>query len=130
MTAFELIRKELERLDPALQGQETEDDYRAGVVLLSAVWVTGTDIDRLRMFTGYDRDFVAAISRKMHKSGLWEDGDLVHSDRWCHEDSYSSAVFWADVLVGLGMLCARPVGNGDFCYWAVDQGGVAPELLM
>jgi hypothetical protein len=52
MKVVQLIRKELERLDPALQGKETEDDYRAGVVLLAAVWVTGTDIDKLTMFTG------------------------------------------------------------------------------
>ena len=104
ITAFELIKKELERLDRELQGQETEDDYRAGVVLLTAVWITGTDIEKLRMFTGYDRDFLTAISRRMHKSGLWEEGNLVHSDHRCHEDSYSSAVFWTDVLVGLGTL--------------------------
>jgi hypothetical protein len=55
--AFALIKTELERLDPALQGNEIDDDYRAGVVLLAAVWVTGADIEELATFTGYDPDF-------------------------------------------------------------------------
>jgi hypothetical protein len=129
MKALELIRKELERLDPALKGQETEDDYRAGVVLLAAVWATGTDIDKLILFTGYNRNFVAAISLRMHKSGLWNEG-VAHSDHWFHENCYSSAVFWADVLVGLGKVFAKPDGCGDFRYWAVDYDRIAPGLLM
>lgn len=59
---FVLVKEELERLDPALRGHETEDDYRVGVVLLAAYWVTGSDIDDLTIFTGYDRDFIAQIS--------------------------------------------------------------------
>jgi hypothetical protein len=47
MKIVQLIWREVERLDPALEGNETEDDYRTGVVLLAAVWVTGTDIDKL-----------------------------------------------------------------------------------
>jgi len=130
MKALELIRKELERLDPTLKGQETDDDYRAGVVLLAAVWIAGTDIEQLTVFTGYDRNFVAAISLRMQKSGLWKEDDIVHSDHWFHENCYSSAVFWADVLVALGKLAAKPDGRGDFCYWAVDHDGTAPGLLM
>jgi hypothetical protein len=87
MKVVRLVRKEVERLDPALQGRETVDDYRAGVVLLAAVWVTGTDINRLIAFTGYDRDFVGAISLRMHKAGLWEGcgtaWDRAQSDNLC-----------------------------------------------
>jgi hypothetical protein len=98
--AFALIKTELERLDPALLGNETDDNYRAGVVLLAAVWVIGTDIEQLATFTGYDPDFVAAISLRMLKSGLWEESGLVHSDHWFHEDCYSTQPFgvmsWSD----------------------------------
>jgi hypothetical protein len=128
--AFALIKTELERLDPALLGNETDDNYRAGVVLLAAVWVIGTDIEQLATFTGYDPDFVAAISLRMLKSGLWEESGLVHSDHWFHEDCYSNAAFWCDVLVGLGLLSAKPVGSSDFCYWADDHDDAAPRLLM
>jgi hypothetical protein len=128
--ALVLVRKELERLDPALEGHDTEDDYRAGVVLLAAMWVTGPDIDDLTTFTGYDRTFIAQISLRMRKAGLWEESTLVHSDHWFHNRCYSSANFWADVLVGLGMLLAKPIANGDFCYWSVEQDGTAAGLLM
>jgi hypothetical protein len=113
--AFALIKTELELLDPALQGHETDNDYRAGVVLLAAVWVTGADIEQLATFTGYDQDFVAAISLRMLKSGLWEESGLVHSDHWFHKGCYSNAAFWCDVLVGLGLLSAKPAGSSDFC---------------
>jgi hypothetical protein len=129
MKVVRLVRKEVERLDPALQGKETEDDYRAGVVLLAAVWVTGTDINKLIAFTGYDRDFVGAISLRMHKAGLWEEGDFVHSDHWFDENGDYSVDFWVDVLVGLGLLFAKPDGNGSFWYQAVDHDGTAPGLL-
>jgi hypothetical protein len=115
------IREELEHLDPDLIGRETDDGYRTGVVLLAAEWVTGTDIEDLTKFTGYPRDFVAAISVRMHKSGLWEEGDLVHSDHWFRGNCYSTTAFWVDVLVGLGMVIAEPVANGDFRYRAVDE---------
>jgi hypothetical protein len=128
--AFALMKDELERLDQALQGHDTDDDYRTGVVLLAAVWVTGADIEQLTAFTGYDPNFVAAISLRMLQSGLWEESGLVHSDHWFHEDCYSNAVFWCDVLVGLGLLSAKPVGGSDFCYWAVDHNEAAPRLMM
>jgi hypothetical protein len=121
MKALQLIRREVEHLDPTLQGKEAEDDYRAGVVLLAAVWVTGADIDKLTMFTGYARDFVAAISLRMHKAGLWEEGGFVHSDHWFDENGHYSVAFWIDVLVGSGLLFAKPDGDGSFWYQAVDQ---------
>jgi hypothetical protein len=130
MKVVRLVRKEVERLDPALQGRETVDDYRAGVVLLAAVWVTGTDINRLIAFTGYDRDFVGAISLRMHKAGLWEEGEFVHSDHWFDENGDYSVGYWVDVLVGLGLLFAKPDGNGSFWYQAVCHDGTAPGLLM
>jgi hypothetical protein len=130
MKIVQLIRREVERLDPALQGKETEDDYRAGVVLLAAVWVTGTDINKLIMFTGYARDFVAAISLRMHQAGLWEEGGFVHSDHWFDENGDYSVDFWTDVLVGLGLLFAKPDGNGSFWYQAVEQGWDTTTHLM
>lgn len=130
MKALQLIRTELERLDPDFIGNESDDDYRTGVVLLSAVWVTGADIHKLTMFTGYTRDFVAAISLKMHKAGLWEEGGFVHSDHWFDENVHSSVAFWIDLLVGLGMLLAKADGNGRFLYQAVDQGWDTTTHLM
>jgi hypothetical protein len=124
------IKEELERLDPDLRGKEIDDGYRTGVVLLAAVWVTGTDIEELTDFTGYPRDLITGISVRMHKSGLWEEGDLVHSDHWFHGNYYSTTAFWADVLVGLGMAAAEPDGNGDFRYWVADEKCERPAHLM
>jgi hypothetical protein len=126
-----LIRAELERLDPAFVGSETEDNYRAGVVLLAAVWVTGTDIDEVIQITAYDRDFVAAISQRMHRAGLWEEGGFVHSDHWFDENGYySSVAFWVDLLVGLGKLLAKPDGNGSFWYQTAEQAWDTTTHLM
>ena len=47
MKALEWIKEELERLDPDLRGKETDGGYRAGVVLLTAMSVLGTDIEEL-----------------------------------------------------------------------------------
>jgi hypothetical protein len=129
VTVLKWINEELERLDPSLLGQETDEGYRAGIVLLAAVWVTGSDIEELTEFTGYPRDFIASISVRMHKSGLWE-GDSVHSDHWLQGNCYVSTAFWADVLVGLGMVVAEPAGTGDFRYWAVDEEYKRPAQLM
>jgi hypothetical protein len=127
----QLVKKELVRLDPALRGHETEGDYRAGVVLLAVYWVTGSDIDDLTIFTGYERDFIAQICLRMRKAELWEESSFVHADHWFRNDCYSPANFWADVLVGLGMLFAKPLASGDFCYWSVEQdGAAAPGFLM
>jgi hypothetical protein len=129
MKVLHLIGEEVERLDPALQGKETEDGYQAGVVLLAAVWVTGTDINKLIAFTGYDRDFVGAISLRMHKAGLWEEGDFVHSDHWFNENGDYCVDFWIDVLVGLGLLFAKRDGNGSFWYQAVDHDAALEPLM-
>ncbi len=111
---LEEIKAEIEKLEPDLKGKEDDLDYRTAVVLLAALAV-GPSVDRLVEFTGYSRDFIAGISLRMHASGLWE-GRGVHVSHWFQGDLFSSAPFWADVLVAQGLVEARRAANGELQY--------------
>ena len=109
-----MIKEEIQRLDPAL----SRDDlgFHTAVVLLPAVLVVGPDIDRLVAFTGYSRSFVADISRRMHESGLWANGE-VNADHWFEGDKVTAGL-WVDCLVAEGLLVARRREDGQWEYRA------------
>ncbi len=112
---LEAVKEEVERLGPSVRGAEDDSSYRTAVVLLSAALVEGPDINGLAAFTGYSRDFIAAIALRMRVSGLWED-DFVNAQHWYRDDSYNPAGFWVDVLVAEGLVLAQRLENGQFIY--------------
>jgi len=65
----------------------------------------------------------------MRLSGLWSAME-ARCDHWLAEDgdTIRSAVFWADVLVALGLLAAQPNGPTGIRYQAV--GGDSDQQAM
>jgi hypothetical protein len=121
---LEIIKKEVEKLDPALAGAENDEAYQVAVILLSAAFVEGPNVDRLVKFTGYSRDFIADISRRMHGSGLWENG-FVHDDHWFRGDRYATMIFWTDTFVATGQIVVKRSADGQFLYRMRET---APEV--
>jgi hypothetical protein len=117
-TTLALIKKELTVLDPTSQPDDGDGGYQTAVILLAAEFVTGTDVQQLTKFTGYSKDFVAAVCSRMQKSGLWEESGTIHSDHWYQGDAYRVPCFWADVLVGMGLLIAEWREDSGFLYRA------------
>jgi len=116
-----LIKRQIERLDPALQRNENDDGYRVAVLLLAAVRVTGSEIEKLTEFTGYPREFVARVSERMRNSGVWDVSGTAHSDHWFQGDTPTTGAFWADVLVGMGLARAELLANFEVRYWAITE---------
>ena len=115
-----VIKQELERLDPNMHEDENDVGYRTGVLLLAAVFVTGADVEALTEFTGYSQDFVFTVSSRLRKYGIWDERGIVRSDHWFSGGSYNKAVFWADVLVGMGLVIAEPLENSQFRYRTIS----------
>lgn len=122
-----LIKRQLERRHPEMKGNENDKTYRTAVLLLAAVYISGANVDNLTHFTGYPRDFVAAVFERVCESGLWHESGQTHSDHWFQGDSGSTATFCADVLVGEGLAVAEPIKESGFRYWA---GGKIPGTFV
>ena len=112
---MEKKKKEVEKLDNDMEGEENDEAYKVAVILLPAAYVEGPNVDRLVKFTSYSRDFIAGISRRMHGSGLWENG-FVHDDHWFRGDRYATMIFWTDTLVATGQIVAKRSEDGQFLY--------------
>lgn len=89
--------------------------FLTAVVLVSATQI-GTDIGDLVEFTGYPAEFIASISRRMHKAGLWDESGYVGSEHWFLPEGYLVVPFILDSFVAEGMCEAEPIGNGDYRY--------------
>jgi hypothetical protein len=76
------------------------------VVLLSAVVLGTTDVNKLVEFTKYSARFVGAIALNMENSGLWQDGKY-HSSTWSSHsvlpiNENEDACFWDHILIAEG----------------------------
>ena len=106
-------------LDPNLDPDRDEAVFSTAVVLVAAVTRIGTDVAALANFTGYTREFIAGISDRMHRAGMWDEHGYPAARHWFAPDSVG--VFWADVLVALGWAEALPDGGGEFAYRAIVE---------
>lgn len=87
------IRKEASKFDLS------EEETKIAVILLSSL-VVGANIQRIQEFTGYDREFISGVARKLRKSGIWRK-DKVDGEEWFDKKN-GGVAFLCDVLVGLG----------------------------
>jgi len=84
--------------------------FQAAVILLSCVCV-GPNADRITKFTGYDREKVRKVARRIRAAGIWEGrGEQSGMDigPWMDEESGTLA-FLLDAMVANGELKK----NGD-----------------
>jgi|HubBroStandDraft_4_1064222.scaffolds.fasta_scaffold00312_9 hypothetical protein len=107
--SLDVIKREVQQVDPALD--QNDFGFRAGVVLMSAAFVTGPDTESLAAITGYPLSSVVEISGRMHQAGLWRDG-VVNSDHWFRGEKWTAGI-WADCLVAEGLILARQRKNGQ-----------------
>jgi hypothetical protein len=109
---LDAIKEQIRILDPELP--EDDPGFQIAVVLLAAWLVTGPDIDGLFAFTGYSREMVSDISKRMHEARLWESG-RVKTDHWFDGDRWTVGM-WIDTLVAEGLLIPRQREDGETEY--------------
>jgi len=85
------------------------------VVVISALKV-GADVDRLIEYTGYSKDFVESISRRMRAAGLWID-ELVDDREWRDSGKELLADVFRHALVAKGTLIREITENGGCIYF-------------
>jgi hypothetical protein len=95
------------------------------VVVISALEV-GADVDRLIEYTGYGREFIEAISRRMRAAGLWT-GELVDDREWRDKDDEFMADIFTHGLVAEGTLIRKPDENGGCTYFDAETEDWAGE---
>jgi hypothetical protein len=116
----DVIKKEVQLLDPS--SHQNNIGFRVAVVLMSAALVTGPDTESLAAFTGYPPNWVAEISQRMHRAGLWRDSE-VNSDHWYRGKKWTAGI-WTDSLVAVGLMRARQRENGKWEYQALEKSGL------
>ncbi len=89
------IKKELHSLDPKLP--ETDDAYKVGLILLSALQV-GAKQKAVADFTGLPISFVQPVAARLRKNKVWVNG-ITRGD-WFSKDG--GIAFWLDVGIGQG----------------------------
>lgn len=92
---------------------------RTTIVVITAM-VVGTNIDAIADVTGYSRRFLRTISRRMHTSKLWDNGQA----NFLHWNDDSRWLF-ADVLVAYGSMLRSPNKDGK---WVYHFSGVVPGV--
>ena len=109
----------LEALKRAIENIKDADDKRTSqcmVVLLSALG-EGADVDRLVEYTGYPREFIETISRRMRRAQLWIEEFVDDREWWDEHENLTSGLF-VHALVAQGQLVR--VGKEDGGYRYVD----------
>jgi hypothetical protein len=114
---LDVINDEIRRLDPGLETDEHA--FQVAVVLMAAAFVTGPDMKRLSIFTGFAAWMIADISKRMYQAGLWESGK-VEADHWFDGDKWTGG-FWVDVLVAEGLLMTKFREDGERVYRRLNE---------
>jgi len=71
--------------------------------VFSAAILRSTNVATLCAFTGYGRQYVAAIAENMANNGLWQ-GDQYVASGWLRDDCLDENEFGRQIDVALGML--------------------------
>jgi hypothetical protein len=114
------LRLEIEEISDA----EDRSISECMLVVISAAKV-GADVDRLVEHTGYRRDFIEAISRRMRAARLWID-ELVDYREWRDKDEDKGKDLMEDIfkhaLVAEGSLLRECDENGGCAYFDPETG--------
>jgi hypothetical protein len=109
--SLKLLKAEIEKIsDP-----DAQTIAQCMVVVLSALEV-GADIGSLVKRTGYSKDFVEGISRRMRAAGLWI-GELVDDREWREKDEELMSDVFRHALVVKGTLLRELTENGGCIYF-------------
>jgi hypothetical protein len=127
-TLVEDIRVKLNVIYPEVN-EPSENEHpmiAVGIVLLSAIILETTDIDRLVKFTGYSQEFIFAIAANMQHNELWENGRYKqeHWSRWFspHWTIKDDDQFWTHIEIACGTMW-QPIVDTQFAldpchiYW-------------
>lgn len=118
------IEEEVRRLNRDFSDPNDEDTFRTSVVVITAALGKSTDVNDLAELTGYPREFIAAITERMHVARLWEEGH-VHDKHWWVDDLFEQIQlvgFWMDVPVAKGCVVAMQMADGQFRYRTAEFG--------
>jgi len=115
---LEVIKAEVQKIDPDLNPDGDEYSFKVAVVLMAAALVTGPDVVRLAAFTKYPAVFVAEIDQRMRAAGLWKDGG-VEGEHWFKGDEWRVCGFLSDVMVAQGLLLTQRREDGKLEYRAL-----------
>lgn len=118
----------LEALKRAIENTKDADDKRTSqcmLVLLSALG-EGADVDRLVEYTGYPREFIETISRRMRRAQLWIEEFVDDREWWDEHENLTSGLF-VHALVAQGQLLRVDRQGGGFRYLDAETGEVTSE---
>jgi hypothetical protein len=95
------------------RGAHATNEFKAGVVLLSAVSLGTSDLDRICSFTGYSprRNIVQKFIANMERSGLYRDG-VFHVGWFSEDEGEGITALCLDMLVVAGKLDRVPTPPG------------------
>jgi hypothetical protein len=118
----------LEVLKEAVENIRDAKDKRTSecMAVLVAALEVGADVDRLADHTGYPRDFIETISRRMRQARLW-DGDRVDDREWWDERGNLTSGLFAHALVAQDQLIRVGRKDGGCRYLDAETGEVARD---
>lgn len=82
-----------------IEPSDDPDLFMVGVIIASALEV-GPNGDRLAKFTGYNRDKVREVAKRMRDNKLWV-GHAIDVEHWFHKET-GIISFVLDCLIGQG----------------------------
>jgi hypothetical protein len=120
----------LEVLKDAIENISDAKDKRTSecMVVMVAALEVGADVDRLVEYTGYPREFIETISRRMRRARLWV-GELVDDREWWDERENLTSGFLAHALVAQGQLIRVGRQGGGCRYLDPKTGEVTREIV-
>jgi hypothetical protein len=98
------------------------------LILLAAVEV-GADVDRIVEYTGYPRDFIEGVSKRMRAADPWM-GELVDYFGWFDQEEDLTAESYAHALIAKGDLVRSWRRNGRYRYIDVATGEVVRDWTL
>jgi len=98
---LELVRRFLDKTFPEVAVDCP--NFPVMVVVFSAALLRSTNVATLCAFTGYGRQYVAAIAENMANNGLWQ-GDEYTASGWLRDGCLDEDEFGRQIDVALGML--------------------------
>lgn len=108
-------------LDPGLAGCNDGHRYKAALVLLSALHVSGDPV-LLAQFTRLPLGYISEIHRRMILAELWSEEDVCCEHWFASQQKFRAAAFWLDVLVAQGLVLRRWFEEeGQYRYRAEDS---------
>ena len=97
LNTIRLAVKETLEIEPS----DDPDIFMVGVIIASAL-VVGPSGDKLAKFTGYNRDKVREVAKRMRDNKLWV-GHAIDVEDWFHKE-HGIISFVLDCMIGQGTI--------------------------